>query len=120
MTVQKQLETLWNAVTLNGGAVDLVAALLFPKQGYGTTILRRITNGATGPTAQATIAIEVSIDGVTWFSEGSAITGGSGNNVVTEELTFVSRRYPYIRLIAGQNTVQNVVVDVFASTVLAE
>ena len=49
---------------------------------YGTTIVAKITNGATGPTTPPIFAVEVSNDDAIWDEVFSAVAK-TGNNAVT-------------------------------------
>lgn len=119
MTVQKQAQVIWSAVTLVP-ASPLTVALANTVQGHGTLVHRRITNAGLGPTIEATIEIEVSLDNVSWLQFGTVVAGGTGGNAVTETIEEIPRLYPFVRLVAGGNTAQNVTIDATASVATFE
>lgn len=120
MTIQKNPETLMSDLTLVAGEGNQIATVISAIQGHGTFVHRKITNGATGPTVQATIDMEVSLDNQTWFQFGTLLQGGTTLGVVTETIEEIPKNYPHIRIIAGGNTVQDVVVNVIANTIVFE
>ena len=47
--------------------------------GYGASIIARVTNGATGPTAGCTVNLQVTTDGgTTWVTALSVLAGTAG------------------------------------------
>ncbi len=79
--------------------------------GYGATIMGKITNGATGPTAACVVYCEVSVDNSQWVEFGGGITTTLGNNVVTPLIFRLDPSIKYARLAVGGNTDQDVTLD---------
>jgi hypothetical protein len=119
MAATKALTQIFNAVTLTAGAGDNTSSAVDLTDGYGGTLNFKITNGGTGPTIPAQVTIEVSEDNTKWY-EVSVLVANLGNNVVTSSgMVPISIATQYLRLIAGSNTDQDVVIDADISEVTA-
>ena len=110
MATTKVNTVIWNDVTLTAGAGDTTSDTQNLADGYGGTLYMKITNGATGPTVGAQIAVWYSPDGTNWYSRAGGYVSTLGNNVVTSWTVDVPIGVAYLRLVAGSNTVQNVTV----------
>ena len=82
------------------------------RETYGTAIVAKITNGATGPSTPPEFAVEVSDDGVVWDEVFKAVAK-TGNSQVTP---FLFRVAPEImrartRFTAGTGQASTVVAD---------
>lgn len=124
-TLTKNARTLVAAGTSNGagsttrGTVDLRTAI-------GGTLTMKITNGATGPTAQCEgrvliahnsgitpTAASAGADWKTLWSFG----GGTANNAVTEQHMFVDSGPMHLEVEFTGNTGQAVTVEAFMSEI---
>ncbi len=118
MASTKAVTVLWNAQSLTAGAGDATSALATLDDGYGAALHIKLTNGATGPTIAAQVQIEVSADNSEWYEFGGVMQAGVGNDdVVSWGGINIPIGVEYLRLVAGSNTDQAVVVDADISEV---
>ena len=111
MASTKAVTVLFDDVTLTAGAGDTTSALATLTDGYGATLNIKFTNGATGPTIEPQAQIEVSEDNSEWHEFGGAMLGAQGNNdVVSWGGISIPIGTQYLRILAGSNTDENVVI----------
>ena len=111
MASTKAVTVLFDDVTLTAGAGDTTSALATLTDGYGATLNIKFTNGATGPTIEPQAQIEVSEDNSEWYEFGGAMSGAQGNNdVVSWGGISIPIGTQYLRILAGSNTDENVVI----------
>lgn len=121
MAATKARTSIWAAVTLTAGAANTTSAAVDLSAGYGAEVDIQLTNGATGPTIAAQVQIQVAADvaGTLFVNFGGPLVGSTTNSAVTSwsvEIPFPVNR---LRLVAGSNTGQNVVVDADISNITA-
>jgi len=120
MAATKAVTAIWSNQTLTKDAGDTTSSVVTLDDGYGAALHIKLTNGATGPTVAAQVQIEVSADNSEWYEVGSALVGKTGNNAVISWGDIpISIGVEYLRLVAGSNTDQDVVVDADISEVTA-
>ena len=120
MATTKVVIAIWNNITLTAGAGDTTTAAVTLDDSYGAALHLKITNGATGPTLPAQIQVEVSADNAEWYDLGGAYVGGVANNGIYDWGGIpINIGVEYLRLVAGSNTDQDVVVDADISEVTA-
>jgi len=120
MAATKVVAAIWSSQTLTAGAGDTTSAVQTLDDGYGAALHIKFTNGAAGPTLPAQVQIEVSADNAEWYEVGSALPGLTGNNAVISWGDIpISIGVEYLRLVAGSNTDQDVVIDADISEVTA-
>jgi len=111
MPTTKTTTVLFNDVTLTAGAADTVSSVLDLTDGYGASLSVKLTNGATGPTNPAQVQVEVSNDQTNWYKLGPPLIGNTDNNgVMSVGDVLIPAGTQYLRLVAGSNTDQDVVV----------
>lgn len=93
------------AGTTTGTAVDLTTK-------YGGVITGLITNGATGPTVQATAFVEISGDNVNW-KEFYQVGGGVTASTITPYSCDIAPGIMYARVRVTGNTGQAVTCEAF-------
>lgn len=113
MASTKATTALWSGQTLTAGAGDTTTAVLDLTNGYGGTLNIKLTNGGAGPTLPAQVQIQCSEDNFTEdYDVGDALEGLTGNAaVISWGMIVVPPGTQYLRLVAGSNTDQDVVVD---------
>lgn len=112
MPSTKSLSTIIAAATSNAAAGTTTGTAVDLTTRYGGLITGLLTNGATGPTIQATAFIEVSGDNVNWkelFRVGSDVTA----NLVTPFSCDIAPGIMYARVRVTGNTGQAVVCEAF-------
>jgi hypothetical protein len=120
MATTKEVTVLFNTETLTAGAGDETSALATLDDGYGAALNVKITNGVAGPTLPAQVQIEVSSDNVEWYEFGSPVVGSVENDAVESWGGIaIPVGVEYLRLLAGSNTGQDVVIEVDISEVTA-
>jgi len=110
MATTKVNTVIWNDLALVAGAGDQTSTTQDLTDGYGGTLLMKITNGATGPTVAAQVGVWYSGDGTNWYQRSGGYVATLGNNVVTSWVVDVPIGVAYLKLVAGSNTVQNVTI----------
>lgn len=119
MASTKVVAALFNAETLTAGAADETSALATLDDGYGAALHVKITNGATGPTVAAKATVQVSPDNSEWY-DFCVLQGGTANNgVYSWGGIDIPIGVEYLRILAGSNTAQDVVIDADISEVTA-
>lgn len=120
MASTKVFTAIWNSQTLTAGAGSITGSVQTLDDGYGATLHIKLTNGATGPTVPAQVLIQVGGDNVEWYDFGPVLKGDTANSAIRSwggiEIPF---GVEYLRLIAGSNTGQDVIVDADISEVTA-
>lgn len=111
----KSATSLWSGQTLTAGAGDIFSAVVKLSAAYGAIAHRKIRNGATPPTVEAEIFVELSAEDLRWYEFGSSLKGGTVANAVTSDSVEIPDKARFMRLKAGRNTVQNVTADADAS-----
>ena len=111
----KSATSLWSGQVLTAGAGDIFSATVKLDPTYGAIAHLKITNGATAPTVEAEIFVELSAEDLRWYEFGTSLKGGTVNNAVTSDSVEIPDKAIFMRLKAGRNTVQNVTIDADAS-----
>lgn len=120
MASTKAVTAIWSGQNLVAGAGDTTSSAVTLDDGYGAGLHIKLTNGATGPTIAAQVQIETSADNSEWYDLGGPLVGGTGNSGVRSWGGIeIPIGVEYIRVVAGSNTDQNVVVDADISEVTA-
>ena len=120
MASTKTVTEVLSAVTLTAGAGNTTSDPVDLADGYGATLNIKLANGATGPTVAAQVQVQVSEDNSEWYNFGGALIGSKVANAVTSwGGIIIPIATKYLRLVAGSNTGQNVVVDADLSEVTA-
>ena len=120
MASTKVFTALFSAETLTAGAGDKTSALATLDDGYGASLHLKITNGGTGPTVAAQMQVQVSGDNSEWYKFGEAFVGSVTASAVRSWGGIdIPPGVEYLRVLAGSNTDQNVVVDADISEVTA-
>ena len=112
MATTKTESVLLNDVTLVP-ATPQTSSVLSLTDGYGGSMLIRITNGGTGPTLAAEAQVEISYDNSQWYSYGGAFVAGVANSGVYEwPVSIQMNEAKHARVTVGENTAENVTVRV--------
>ncbi len=111
----KSATSLWSGQTLTAGAGDIFSSVVKLGAAYGAIAHRKITNGATPPTVEAEIFVELSAEDLRWYEFGSSLKGGTVANAIASDSVEIPDKAVFMRLKAGRNTVQNVTADADAS-----
>lgn len=119
MATTKSRTSLFSAITLTAGAGNTTSSSLDLSTGYGAQVDIQLTNGATGPTVAAQVQIQVANDvaGTLFTNYGGPLVGvvtALGVQSWSIDLPIGVAR---VRLVAGSNTGQSVVVDADISNV---
>lgn len=112
MPSTKTLATIIAAATSNAAAGTTTGTAVDLTTKYGGLITGLLTNGATGPTVQATAFIEVSADNTAW-KELFQVGGGVTANVTTPYSCEIAPGVMYARVRVTGNTGQPVVCEAF-------
>jgi hypothetical protein len=124
MTATKIRTSIWSSVVLTASAGPTTSSWIDLSGGYGAQVNFRLSNGATGPTVPAQVQVQVAND----YNSGSPTLAmnfggpcvGDINNTYTRDFSIeIPPGVEAIRLIAGQNTGQNVTVDADISNITA-
>ncbi|MEE9609523.1 MAG: hypothetical protein V3U03_17435 [Myxococcota bacterium] len=107
----KSKATIWTALVVTAGAGDVNSGSQDIRSTFGAIAHRKITNGATGPTIEATMKTQLSPDGTRWYDFGTALAGGTANALVTSDSTELPPPVMFARNVVGGNTAQNVTAD---------
>jgi len=107
MPSTKSLSTIIAAATSNAAAGTTTGTAVDLTTKYGGIITGNITNGATGPTVQATAFVETSGDNVNW-DEVYRVGGDVTANLVTPISYDVHEGVMYVRVRVTGNTGQAV------------
>lgn len=119
MATTKVVAAIWSGETLTASAADTTSGVQTLDDGYGAALHVKLTNGATGPTVPAQVAVQVSADNSEYF-EFCTLQGGTANaGVYSWGGIEIPIGVEYLRLVAGSNTGQNVTVDADISEVTA-
>lgn len=103
---------IWSTQTLTAGAGNTTSSVITLDDGYGAALHIKLTNGGTGPTVAAQVQIQVSADNSEFYNFGGALVGLTSNNGISSWGGIeIPLGVEYLRLVAGSNTGQNVVVD---------
>lgn len=120
MATTKACTAIWSSQTLTKDAGDTTSSAVNLTDGYGATLNIKLTNGATGPTIAAQVQIQTSEDNAEWYDAGGALKGGVANNGVYDwGMIDIPIGTQHLRLVAGSNTDEDVVVDADISEVTA-
>ena len=111
MASTKSATAVWSSQTLTAGAGDTTSSTVDLQDGYGALAMIRLTNGATGPTIAAQVQLQISEDDSSYYDYGSPFVGTTDNNDVIEWTVPIDIGAPYLQMVAGSNTAQNVTVD---------
>lgn len=111
----KSATSLWSSQVLTAGAGDIVSETVKLDPAYGAIAHRKIINGATPPTVEAEIFVELSAEDLRWYEFGSSLKGGTVADAVTSDSVEIPDKAIFMRLKAGRNTVQDVTADADAS-----
>ena len=113
------------AVTLTAGAGDQTSSVVdlrqYKERGAGLQII----NGGTGPTVAAKIQAQVCCEdappsgSTKWFSYGGELRGGVVAATTYDMPVDFGQYWTHCRFLAGENTVQDVVVNVIVGKVKA-
>ena len=79
-------------------------------QGSHKILHIRLLNGSIAPDDPAQLQIEISYDGQEFFADGGPLVGSSEDLGKEEWPIIFPLGVPYIRLVAGGNTVQDVIL----------
>lgn len=112
MPSTKALSTIIAAATSNAATATTTGTAVDLATKYGGFITMQLTNGATGPTVQATAFVETSGDNVNW-KEVASFGGGVLANAITPMPYEVHPGIMYIRVRVAGNTGQPVVCEAF-------
>ncbi len=84
---------------------------------YDTMVSVKLTNGATGPSAAATVQVEISPDNTNWYAFGALIVGKTGNDAIKIAFVELPLETNYVRFVVGPPTGQAVTALVQLSRV---
>lgn len=101
--------SIWAASSQSAGATTTASAVNLT-DGYGAEIVGSITNGGTGPTTPAYVALEESSDNSQWI-EVERITAGVANSAVQPFKFVLGPACRYARLVSSGNTGQAVTLN---------
>lgn len=110
MGATKTLVTLFNNETLTAGNPDEESAVASMPGGYGGTVQIEITNGGTGPTVPAECEIWTSPNNSKWYKFGNPLVAGVAASTSYPWSRDITIGHQYLKLKAGKNTVQDVVI----------
>ena len=119
MASTKVVTVLFNAETLTAAAGDKTSALATLNDGYGAALHVKITNGGTGPTIAAKATVQVAADNAEWYEFCVLQAGVVLGTVYSWGGIDVPIGVEYLRILAGSNTGQDVVIDADLSEVTA-
>ena len=119
MASTKVVTAIWSTITLTAGAGDTASADIDLQDGYGGTLHVKLTNGGTGPTVAAEVQVQMSGDDTEYYGYGGPLTGNTDSSGVSSWTIPVPIGTQYLRLVAGSNTGQDVVVDADVTEVTA-
>ncbi len=119
MAATKARTSIWSAQSLTAGAGDTTSSAVDLSGGYGAQVDIKLTNGATGPTIPAQVQIQVAADtsGTLYVNFGQPLKGPTANSAVASWSVALPIGVNRLRLVAGSNTGQAVVVDADVSNV---
>ena len=112
MATTKSVVVQSNNITLTAGAGDTTATATSLTDNYGSTMLIKLTNGATGPTIAGQVQVEVSGDNTNFFKHGGPLVGGTSNSGISSWTVQLSKDILYARTVSGSNTAQDVTLRV--------
>lgn len=113
MATVKTPTTIWSSQTLTAGAGDTTSSSVDLTDGYGAVLMVRLLNGGTGPTIAAQVQIQVSHNGSDWYNSGTLVGSAAANASISWGIIAIDPAVPYVRLVAGSNTGQNVTVSAY-------
>ena len=120
MASTKVFTAIWNGQSLTAAAGDTTSGVQTLDDGYGAALHIKLTNGGTGPTIAAQVQIQVSGDNAEYYDFGPPLLGGVAIAGVYDWGGIeIPIGVEYLRLVAGSNTGQDVVVDADISEVSA-
>lgn len=109
--ITKRHNSIWTLQRLTEGEADTVAVEPLI-EGHGAIVTRRLLNGATAPTVEAQLLLEISHDNSVWFQFSTILLGTTTNNADTRDVIEIPEGVKYLRFTAGSNTVQDAFVSV--------
>lgn len=83
MATTKVTTAIWSGQSLSAGGGPTTSSVVALDDSYGSNLSIKLTNGATGPTTAAQIAIEVSGDNSEYYNV-MTVAGKTGNSEVAE------------------------------------
>lgn len=113
MALTKTRTAIWAATTLTAGAANTDSGWIDVSAGYRMGVNVKITCGATGPTVEAQVQVQVAADaaGTNAINLGAALIASKSNAAVTPWSIALPDWIGAFKLIAGSNTAQNVTID---------
>jgi hypothetical protein len=118
MPATKALSTIIAAATSNAAAGTTTGTAVNLTTAYGGTITGLLTNGATGPTVQATATVQISGDNVNWKTF-YLIGGDVTISLVTAYSCDIPPGVMYARVVVTGNTGQPVTCEAFMQAITA-
>jgi hypothetical protein len=122
MASTKSTTTVLNNLSLSAAGGPTTSSSASTATGFGASIFLKLTNGATAPTTEATLRIEVSGDGTNFFDlSGGAedLNGGTTNAAITSKHFELPVGIQSVRVIATHGDDQAVVARADVSDVTA-
>ena len=109
MALTKASVVVDNDIAMVAGAGNVTSADQDVTAAYRIGVRIRLTNGATGPTVQAQIAVQTSEDTTSGnYTTRATVYGGTVNSAVTEADVEIPDTALHVRFVSGSNTGQNV------------
>ena len=120
MAITKASVVVANNITMTAGAANVTSADQDLTASYRTIARIRFTNGATGPTVQVQVAVQVSEDTTAGdYMTLATVYSGTVNSAVSEYVVEIPDTALHVQFVSGSNTGQNVTLRIVIEKITA-
>lgn len=120
MALTKASVVIANGTTLTAGAGNTTSSVEDVTAAYTASVRVRLTNGATGPTVAAQVAVQIAEDTTSGnFMTIATVQGSVANSAVVESLVQLPDTAMQLRTVSGSNTGQNVTLRIVLEKITA-